>query len=154
MKNIYEETINAVSQGKKFYINLQNKTLKVNGEKIIKDGEYTGELGLEIGENFLEEIEKLYERYKHSVPSETSEFKQRKYFKALKEDELADDDMLFGEGRDTAQVKLELYVLIAILSGSFKWTDSMGKWFWQSEKDKDLVILKSWVETNKIKENA
>ena len=24
--------------------------------------------------------------------------------------------------------------------------ETMGKWFWQSEKDKDLVILRKWVE--------
>jgi hypothetical protein len=31
--------------------------------------------------------------------------------------------------------------------GLFKWDEeTMGKWFWQSKKDKDLVILRQWIE--------
>ena len=45
-----------------------------------------------------------------------------------------------------AQAELELYVLCQILSG-LKWNpETMGCWFWQSKEDKDLVILRQWVE--------
>ena len=65
---------------------------------------------------------------------------------ALPERNLSDDDMLFGEGRDKAQIELELYILCQIING-LKWNpERMGRWFWQSKVDKDLVILKSWIE--------
>ena len=92
-------------------------------------------------------FEDLYQVYKHSRPSERSENKQRKYFKALKLNELEEDDMLYGDDRELAQLSLELYLLCWILSGTFVWDeDSMGKWFWQSQNDKDLVILRSWID--------
>ena len=48
--------------------------------------------------------------------------------------------------REKAQFELELYVLCQILNG-LKWeSEKMGKWFWQSKMDKDLVILKKWVD--------
>ena len=56
--------------------------------------------------------------------------------------------MLYGERRDKAQIELELYVLCQILGG-FKWNpEKMGRWFWQSKVDKDLVILRHWIEPN------
>ena len=56
--------------------------------------------------------------------------------------------MLFGIPRDKAQACLEFTVLYYAVTGVFdKYWDEwdMGKWFWQSEEDKDLVILKEWV---------
>ena len=36
-----------------------------------------------------------------------------------------------------------------IVNGLFVWDeDEMGKWFWQSDIDPDLVILRSWIENN------
>lgn len=93
------------------------------------------------------EIEWLYRNYKHSVPSERSESKRKRYFNALKEKDLSDSDMLYGEPREVARFKLEAYVLFCIALGIFVWDEEMmGKWFWQSECDKDLVILREWVE--------
>ena len=123
----------------------------VNGKKVIDNGKYEGELGMPqlTLESALEQIEYLYDQYKHSVPSERSERKHRQYFKALNEEDLDDDDMRYGLLRDETQVSLELSVLCFILNGSFVWDEqNMGKWFWQSSKDKDLVILRQWVENN------
>ena len=54
--------------------------------------------------------------------------------------------MLYGQHRDTAQFELEFYILCRIIGG-FTWNpETMGKWFWQSEKDKDLVILRKRVD--------
>ena len=40
----------------------------------------------------------------------------------------------------------ELYLLCQILGG-FRWNpETMGHWFWQSRTDRDLVILREWVE--------
>ena len=67
-------------------------------------------------------------------------------FRALPERELSDDDMLYGKRRDPAQIELELYILCQVLLG-MEWNEErMGKWFWQSKEDKDLVILKQWIQ--------
>lgn len=96
--------------------------------------------------DFFTDVEELYRRYKHSIPSERSQSKSRRYFMALPESDLEDGDMLYGQHRDTAQFELEFYILCRIIGG-FTWNpETMGKWFWQSEKDKDLVILRKWVE--------
>ena len=96
-------------------------------------------------DDFLYTVERLYIFYKHSVPSERSESKSRQYFRALPERELSDEDMLYGKRRDPAQIELELYILCQVLLG-MEWNEErMGKWFWQSKEDKDLVILKQWI---------
>ena len=148
MSNIYENAVRAVEDGAKFTVDFRSRSLKLNGKYLIEDGRYEGELGVPLcsGEEFLANVEELYYRYKHSVPSERSEGKSRRYFTALSERELDDQAMLYGERRDKAQIELELYVLGQILGG-FAWVpETMGKWFWQSKTDKDLVILRSWVE--------
>lgn len=148
MKNIFQTAIQSVEEGANFKVDYQTRSLIVNGKYIIRNSEYEGQLGVNInsGIEFFEKIEELYSRYKHSVPSERSESKVRQYFTALPEKKLTDDDMLYGERRDKTQIELELYLLCQILNG-FEWdTETMGKWFWQSQKDKDLVILRSWVE--------
>lgn len=146
MENIYRDAIKMVADGAKFNVNLVQRTLKINGKPIISNGEYKGSLGIEKMQHkqVILNIEELYDRYKHSIPSARSESKRFRYFKALKEDELENDDMLFGEQRDEAQIRLELFVLIAILNNSIKWNDS--QWFWQSSNDKDLIILKEWIK--------
>lgn len=148
MNNIYQEAILAVEDGVNFKIDFQNRSFKLNGKFVIQDGKYEGELGVPYcnEDEFFANVEELYRIYKHSIPSERSEGKSRQYFRALPESDLSDDDMLYGERRDRAQIELELYVLCQILVG-FKWNpDRMGSWFWQSKIDKDLVILKQWVE--------
>lgn len=67
----------------------------------------------------------------------------------MSDKDLEDEDMLFGVGRDIAQVELELYILCQIILGISWNTDKMGKWFWQSNKDRDLVILKHWITIEK-----
>lgn len=147
MQNIYQESVYAVERGKKFCVNLQDRSLKIDGKYVIKQGKYEGNLGIEPTDEPLKEILHLFKLYQHSVPSERSENKRKVYFRALPENELNDKDMLFGERRDTAQVKLELYVLCSVLNGSLKWDNfAAGLWFWQSPENKDLVILKDWIE--------
>lgn len=153
---IYDYAIEQVRKGARFKVSLEERTFILNDKKIIDCGKYEGELGLpEIStiSIVLQGIEDLYNVYKHSIPSERSERKRRRYFKALPEHELSDEDMAYGVSRDEAQLILELAVLIYILNNSLVWDEaSMGKWFWQSNRDKDLVILRQWVDGINIKQ--
>lgn len=151
MNTIFDSTIERVQKGARFRVSFQTRTLIVGGKKVIDNGTFEGELG--IGQvscdKALDYIEDLYAQYKHGVPSERSERKRRKYFKALSEEDLSDEDMIYGTLRDVAQAMLELTILCFILNGSLVWDQSkMGRWFWQSSNDKDLVILREWVENN------
>lgn len=149
MENIYNESIRKVHNGAKFRVDFQKRNLKVDGKYVIKQGEYEGDLGIDPCDNPLETITLLYVKYRHSIPSARSDSKRRNYFIALPEYKLEEDDMLYGEQRELAQIKLELYILIMILNGSLKWNDfAKDKWFWQSPDHKDLIILKDWIESN------
>lgn len=145
----YDEIINAVENGARFTINFQKRTCRVNGKLVMseKDKPLPGHYDpLFI---ILKKIEQLYAAYKHSVPSERSESHRHYYFKALPEKDLTDKDMMYGDGRELARCKLELYLLYMILRDQFHWQDEWGSWFWQSETDKDLIILRDWIEPNK-----
>ena len=85
---------------------------------------------------------------KHSLPSERSDSKRTKYFKALSIREMTDRQLMIADRREGAQARLEGFILCAIISGKLKWTNEMGSWFWQSKNDPDLIILKSWIENN------
>lgn len=145
MNNIVLEAIQAVENGAKFHINFETKSLSINGKKIIKNGNWSGEIQFKLVDHkkFLDTVELLYLEYVNSIPSERSESKSRKYFYAPPEEELDDEVMLYGESRELTQFKLELYILCQIVLG-FQWEDGMGKWFWQSKKHKELVLLKKW----------
>jgi len=148
MENIYQETFTAIENGANFRIYFRSRNLKVDGRHVIRDGRFDGTLGLPEygGGDFFTDVEELYRRYKYSIPSERSQSKSRRYFMALPESDLEDRDMLYGQYRDIAQFELEFYILCRIIGG-FTWNpETMGRWFWQSEKDKDLVILREWVE--------
>ena len=95
----------------------------------------------------LATIEEFYKNYKYSLPSERSDNKRKKYFKALPVNELSDKQLMTADRREVTQAELEGYILCMILEGKFVWDEStMGKWFWQSNSDPDLVILRSWIE--------
>ena len=148
MECIYEMAVSSVINGLSFNVDFHHRSCKIDGKYIIKNGEYDGYLGVEPCDELqcLSTIEHLYHLYKNSVPSERSESRSRKYFYAVPECEMSDDDMMFGERRDKAQIELELYLLCQIILG-FKWNhETMGTWFWQSKSDKNLVILREWIE--------
>lgn len=149
MSTIYENALQRIEDGAKFKIDFKSRTLRVNSRCLIDNGVYDRELGIGQAadeQEFFDEVEKRYARYKHSLPSERSTGKQRLYFMALPESELQDEDMWFGTGRDAAQFELEMYILCQLLQG-FVWNErTMGKWFWQSRNDRDLVILREWME--------
>ena len=54
--------------------------------------------------------------------------------------------MLYGVSREVARCQLEVFVLLMLYDGQLRWHNKWGSWFWQSPNDKDLIILRSWVE--------
>ena len=145
---IYDELIKRVSNGETFHIDFEKRTMKIGKQKIIDCGEYDISKPLIEFKGFvLEAIDKLYQDYKHSLPSERSDGKRKKYFKALSVDELTDEQLMVAERREVAQAKLEGFILCMILMNVFTWDEfTMGKWFYQSKNDSDLVILRNWIE--------
>lgn len=147
--DIYNELVSRVSDGESFDINFNTKTLRVGRTYLIKNGEYDKDAlewtKVDIG-TVIQTIEKLYGKYKYSLPSERSDSKRRKYFKALPIEEIPDVKLFDTERREVTRAKLEGYVLCSILYGNLTWDESWGSWFWESKNDPDLVILRSWIE--------
>ena len=149
---IYSELLERVSNGESFSIDFEQRTMKIGKQKIIDCGEYdenrilcTNTL-LEMSD-VLSWLETLYERYRHSLPSERSENKRKKYFKALPIEKIPDELLMTAERREIAQARIEGFVLCMVLEGQFIWDEEeLGKWFYQSVNNPDLVILRSWVE--------
>ena len=151
--SIYSELIERVDNGETFYVDFENQTIKVGKEYLVKNGEYdtSKELfGIDIYDLYaaFHMIRELYKNYKYSLPSERSDNKRKKYFKALSVDELTDEQLVVGEPREVAQFTLEAFILCTILSGDFVWEEELhGKWFFQHKSDPDLIILRNWVES-------
>ena len=149
--NIFLKGLERVENGTRFHIDFENRTMKIGQDKIIDNGEYDTSQVL-YDEKFndsrtlLDKIRELYIAYKLSLPSERSDKKRRKYFKALPIDELTDEQLIYGTRREVAQYMLEAFILCAILNGDFVWDDEIhGKWFYQDKIEQDLVILKNWI---------
>lgn len=149
---IYEELIQRVSDGETFHIDFEKRTMKIGKQKIIDNGEYDESKTLYTKallemSDVLSLLEDLYEKYRYSLPSERSENKRRKYFKALPIEEIPDELLLTAERREIAQARIEGFVLCMVLEGQFIWDEEeLGKWFYQSVNNPDLVILRSWIE--------
>jgi len=131
-EHIYQETVRAVDNGAKFKIDFRRRSLKINGTYIIRDGKCDRELGVppSTEDEFFAKMEELYRRYKHSVPSERSESKPCRYFKALQEKDLDDGDMLYGERRDKAQAG----------AGTVPPVPNTGRFQVESQDDGTLVL--------------
>lgn len=149
-KSVMTILTEAVAEGKKWNVDFKSRSLKINGEYLVKNGECNRITGIVHypSEQFLWHVEKAYELYKHSIPSERSESRSRNYFLALPEKELKDEDMMYGVDREMARADLEGFVLCSLFEG-VTWDESWGKWFWQSPNDKDLILLREWFEQPK-----
>lgn len=150
MENIYNESVTRVAEGARFRVDLVKRELRINGKYVIRNGETGDNPGVDVQplDEVLANIEEMYQVYKHSIPSERSEEYRGRYFRALREEELSDEDMLYGIPREIARAHLEIYVLLCIINGSLTWDEErMGKWYWRSPSDPDnLIILRQWVE--------
>jgi hypothetical protein len=149
--SVYYEVLERVVDGERFYINFEKRTMKIGGETVIDNGEYDSSKTLFDGaydsKSLLDMIAELYRIYKYSLPSERSDAKRKKYFKALSINELTDEELIVGMPREKAQYMLEAFILCMIVDGHFVWNEELhGKWFYQCPSDQDLIILRSWVE--------
>ena len=145
-EDLFDKVCREVCNGAKFMVDFKKRSLKLNGEYIVKDGLTEYKSYRYIPDNFLYHVEDFYASYKHSIPSERSDSRGKRYFNPLPEKDLTDEDMLYGIGRDLAQAQLEVYILCCLLEGA-KWNEEWGKWFWQSPNEKDLVLLREWFES-------
>lgn len=149
---IYLELLERVCGGESFHIDFEKRNMKVGHDYLIKEGEFDESKGLIRGsydmQTILDKIGELYKEYKYSLPSERSDNKRRKYFKALPMEEITDEQLMTAERREFSRAVLEGFVLCMIVGGQLVWDEEImnGKWFWQSNDDPDLVVLRSWVE--------
>jgi hypothetical protein len=149
--SIFLKGLERVEKGERFHIDFTQRTMKIGQSKVIDNGEYDISQTL-YDENFenpqtlLDKVRELYITYKFSLPSERSDKKRKKYFKALPIDELTDEQLIYGTKREVAQYMLEAFILCAIINGDFVWNDEIyGSWFYQDKLEQDLVILKNWI---------
>lgn len=149
--SIYLELIGRVHDGEPFHIDFEKRNMKVGKKYLIKDGKFDEPQKLISGtydaQAILDTIEELYRVYKYSLPSERSDNKRKKYFKALPMEEITDEQLMVAERREVACATLEGFILCMIVSGQLMWDEEfLGKWFWQCPSDPDLIILKNWIE--------
>ena len=89
-------------------------------------------------------VKDLYEKYRKSVP--TRESTKRKYnFRGLTSDELTMDELMNGEDRIKAAYKLELYILLGVMAGVFKWKNP-DHWYWKCKSEPGLILYRKWFE--------
>lgn len=122
-------------------INLDNHSAKNDETVLIERGVPKNDFHIDTSAITFEMLEELYHKYKYSVPDSVSY--EHTYFKALPAEQMSDFELIFGDDRQTAKENLEMTLLSGILNKSLTWPDPK-KWFWQSEKDKDFVLLKKW----------
>ena len=137
--SIFLKGLEQVENGKRFYIDFEQRTMRIGRAKVINNGEYDTtqvlcDEKLDDSQTILDKVRELYTAYKFSLPSERSDKKRRKYFKALPIDEITDEHLIYGVRREVAQYMLEAFILCAIINGEFIWDDEIhGKWFYQDK---------------------
>lgn len=144
-KDLFASVMEEARNGERITVDFKKRNLKVNGCLVVENGKSEYESRIYVEEWFLKNVEDYYRQYKHSVPSERSESRGRRYFNALPESGLSDEDMMYGVPRELAQAQLEVYILCCLMEG-MKWNEEWGNWFWQSKEDPDLVLLREWFE--------
>ena len=149
--SIFLKGLEQVENGERFHIDFEKRTMKIGQAKLIDNGEYDTSQALyderfDNSRTLLDKVGELYIAYKFSLPSERSDKKRIKYFKALPIEELTDEQLIYGTRREVAQYMLEAFILCAIINGDFVWDDEIhGKWFYKDKAEQDLVILKNWI---------
>lgn len=148
MKTIYEETIERVSQGAYCSVDFKKRSLHLNGKAVKLEGEFGIQEFSNLDE-WLDEAENLYDEYKYSKPSQQSMKRERKSkFRALSVsqlvDELGHEALSNPTPRTVSQAKLEVFILLSLVSGIFNPDELFAKdWFYQGA-DKSFIIRKDW----------
>lgn len=152
--NIFDELIVRAEDGCSIKVDFENQNLKFDKEDVISNGILVGQYkDYELFSKYFvitdpwKQIEILYKRYKKSIPSKKDICNKynKEYFKALSIKDLEDIDLVIGVERNIAKATLEGYFLLAVLDGRLKWKWNEN-WFWQSEEDSDLIVLRKWIE--------
>lgn len=134
-----------VSQGVKCKIDFKKRNLTIGRKRVITEGVVENEYELdEVNADVFGEIEKCYEKYYYSRPSERSEGQQKTYFKAMSYDDMTDEQLICGSSRELAKAELEYTMLNHIIRG-WKWCKDYGSWYWKSKKFNTLIILREWI---------
>lgn len=141
---IYEQAVKAAEDGKSVSVNFITKSVKINGKYAVKNGEYEGDYGVST-DNVKETVEKLFDNYYYSYPSQRG-CKKKSYFLASEFEELTEEQLAKNEDRVVAQVKLEAYILGLILRRCpfSVFDDNEKHWFWQSQNNKKLILHRYW----------
>lgn len=148
MKTLYEEVIEQVSQGACCHVDFKKRTIRLNN----KDINIEGELGVGVFadlDEWLDEAEGLYDEFRYSKPTQRSMKRERKSkFRGLTVDQLVaqcgHDALNNPISRDMAQAKLEVFILLSLIQGTFNPDELFAKdWFYQGA-DKSFIIRKDW----------
>ena len=92
------------------------------------------------------EIERLYARYKRSVPNRHEKL-NKGYFKALSSDALSMEELMDNMPRPQARLELEGFILLASAAGLIPWKNPRH-FFWQSSNDPDCIVYRDWIIHN------
>ena len=115
-----------------------------NGDTFALDGliDFEGDL--------YTEIERLYARYKRSVPNRHEKL-NKGYFKSLSSDALSMEELMDNMPRPQARLELEGFILLASAASLIPWKNPRH-FFWQSFNDPDCIVYRDWIIPNEDKE--
>lgn len=132
----------AIDNEEKVYTDIKNCKIYVHGKVVDIDQSSDTTTSIKY---IIETIKYLYDDYKNSVPKEMDI--DSKYFKAKPYKDLTLNDLVNGEDRYRARQKLESFIVFIKV---FRKEDILAwfedRFFWQSEEDPELILLKSWFE--------
>lgn len=142
--DVYSKAIEKIERGSKFSIDLAKRTLSIDKKRVKLKDQNLGINRIDEMPRILTIINELYSDFRTSVPSETADSNQGRYFRALDIESLTDEQLAHGENRQIARFRLEFFILCQLIYGTFIWDDELlgGTWFYQSQIDKSLVIRK------------
>ena len=142
---------------------LTARNIRSGKKTIVLDGKIAcPHIALENGETYIldgliqfdgdpyAEIERLYARYRRSVPSRHERL-NRGYFKALSSDALTMRELEENMPRLQARIELEGFILLASAAGLIPW-ENPRHFFWQSPDDPDCIVYRDWIIHDEDKE--
>lgn len=150
MENIFYKILQKIQGGARFSIDFEHRSLRVNGKLFIKNGISDYHITSLLCGGDISGLERYYNSYRHSIPSERSRSRRKTYFQALDEKDLSDYDMMWGLHREECRFMLEYAILAGIITECITWEhfkDDNPKtgWFWQSSQFPSFIILKKWI---------
>ena len=112
----------------------------INGEWTL-----TEEQEKEFDTPLLQEFARNFLRFQHSSPCTTNR-KRFRYFEPLKEEDLTDDEVIYGYDREKAYSELMTSFKVCRIAGEFDKFFVNKKLYWQSKTMTKIVIMKKWLD--------